>query len=378
MKVHYINILLFALPLNILLHNQRNHKSTTNHTPTIPTTRLLCECKLYAPAYYDNDPQMKEVMENFNKQTQQRFHEYDDRMVEKRKHCKDKCDKEIQKIILKDKLEKQMAQQLTRLETKIDTGDIPTCISEKSLADKTENFCLNCGINVGGGVTLSSGILGGIGAVAVNAWKPKALEDAIAAALKASATKISAAGIEAGEAAGMEFVIKALKHFGVQKIVPEIGEKISSTGHYTNIINFFDFIYGEYNETCTSLLNDFETPSKCNDIMTYFGMIKSDGSPYGTPAPTAIRQGLNLINHKAAMSAKIAAKTATDKLTAEITAEQTTLIEGGFNSSITSIYASIIVIMIIVLIMVIIYLILRYRRKKKMKKKLQYIKLLEE
>ncbi|SOV83955.1 rifin PIR protein, putative [Plasmodium reichenowi] len=86
MKVNYINILLFALPLNILVHNQRNHKSTTpHHTPKITTTRLLCECELYAPANYDNDTEMKKVMENFNKQTQQRFHEYDDRMVEKTK-----------------------------------------------------------------------------------------------------------------------------------------------------------------------------------------------------------------------------------------------------------------------------------------------------
>ncbi|KYN92985.1 rifin, partial [Plasmodium reichenowi] len=92
---------------------------------------------------------MKEVMENFNKQTQQRFHEYDDRMKTTRQKCKDKCDKEIQKIILKDKLEKHMAEQLTTLETKINTDDIPTCICEKSLADKTEKFCLNCGKNMG-------------------------------------------------------------------------------------------------------------------------------------------------------------------------------------------------------------------------------------
>ncbi|ETW32268.1 hypothetical protein PFFCH_00318 [Plasmodium falciparum FCH/4] len=98
---------------------------------------------------YDNDPQMKEVMENFIKQTQQRFHEYDERMVEKRMQCKDKCDKEIQKIILKDKLEKQMAQQLTTLETKIDTNDIPTCVCEKSMVDKMEKNCMKCAQNLG-------------------------------------------------------------------------------------------------------------------------------------------------------------------------------------------------------------------------------------
>ncbi|SOV84075.1 rifin PIR protein, putative [Plasmodium reichenowi] len=146
MKVHYINILLFALSLNILLlssqvYNQRNHKSSTpRHTPKIPTTRLLCECELYAPANYDSDPQMKEVIENFNKQTQQRFEEYDERMKTTRQKCKEQCDKEIQKIILKDKLEKQMEEQLSTLETKIHTDDIPTCVCKKSVAEKTEKF----------------------------------------------------------------------------------------------------------------------------------------------------------------------------------------------------------------------------------------------
>ncbi|CDO61834.1 rifin, partial [Plasmodium reichenowi] len=84
MKVHYINILLFVIHLNILEHNQRNHRRTTPHTPKIPTNRSLCECELYAPVNYDKDHEMKEVMDNFNKQTQQRFHEYDERMKEKR------------------------------------------------------------------------------------------------------------------------------------------------------------------------------------------------------------------------------------------------------------------------------------------------------
>ncbi|EUT82881.1 hypothetical protein PFAG_03630, partial [Plasmodium falciparum Santa Lucia] len=153
MKIHYINILLFAVPLNILLlssqvYNQRNHNVTLHKSTT--TLRLLCECELYAPSNYDNDPHMKEVMEIFDRQTSERFHEYDERMKTTRQKCKDKCDKEIQKIILKDKLEKQMAQQLTTLDPNITTEDIPTCICEKSLADKTEKFCLNCGKTMGG------------------------------------------------------------------------------------------------------------------------------------------------------------------------------------------------------------------------------------
>ncbi|KYN92981.1 rifin, partial [Plasmodium reichenowi] len=50
------------------------HKKTPYSKPHYtPTTRLLCECELYSPANYYNDPEMKKVMENFNKQTEERF-----------------------------------------------------------------------------------------------------------------------------------------------------------------------------------------------------------------------------------------------------------------------------------------------------------------
>ena len=73
----------------------------------------------YIHAIYDNDPQMKAVMDNFNKQTQERFHEYDEPDARTtRQKCKEQCDKEIQKIVLKDKMEKQLwHEQLTTLET---------------------------------------------------------------------------------------------------------------------------------------------------------------------------------------------------------------------------------------------------------------------
>ncbi|CDO62033.1 rifin, partial [Plasmodium reichenowi] len=164
MKVHYINILLLALPLNILVYNQWNHKSTTPH-PT-PSTRLLCECELYEPANYDNDQEMKRVMENFNRQTSQRFKEYDERLQSKRKKCKEQCDKEIQKIILKDKLEKELMDKFATLHTDIQSDAIPTCVCEKSLADKVEKGCLRCTQNLGGIVAPSSGVLAGIGEAA--------------------------------------------------------------------------------------------------------------------------------------------------------------------------------------------------------------------
>ncbi|EUT78017.1 hypothetical protein PFAG_05922 [Plasmodium falciparum Santa Lucia] len=377
MKVHYINILLFALPLNILIYNQRNHKSTTPHTPKIPTTRLLCECDIYT-SIYDNDPQMKNVIQQFEDRTSQRFHEYDERMKTTRQKCKDKCDKEIQKIVLKDKMEKQMAQQLTTLETKITTEDIPTCICEKSLADKTEKFCLNCGVQLGGGVLQASGLLGGIGGLAVNAWKPKALDAAIKAALKANDAKILAAGFKAGNTRGMEIVRFGLEHFRVDKLFPGIYKTFVNKGNYSEITNIASTINEKYSMTCLSLKRGFTAPTECIEFQYNVGIFIKGSKTPGPPGSTAIPKALNRLFGEATQAAEAAAEVAKKSVTTGITEKETVLLEAGFNNSITSIYASIISIVVIVLIMVIIYLFLRYRRKKKMKKKLQYIKLLEE
>ncbi|ETW43228.1 hypothetical protein PFNF135_02143 [Plasmodium falciparum NF135/5.C10] len=377
MKVHYINILLFALPLNILFlssqaHN-KNKPSITPHTPKIPSTRLLCECDLYMPNY-DSDPEMKSVMENFNEQTQHRFHEYDDRMKEKRQKCKEQCDKEIQKIILKDKLEKQMEQQLITLETKIDTGDIPTCICEKSLADKTEKFCLNCGINVGGGVTLSSGVLGEIGEAAISAWKTTE----IAAATKAAIAEGAAKGLAAGEAKGMQIVIGVLKSFGVEDVCPEIFKSILKMSRYTDVTNFGGAIATKYKDTCTSLVSDFEAPAACEGFEYNFGIFIKGSKIPGPPANSSVPNMLNLLVDKAKLTATDVTKTTTKEVTKAAIETSKKAIEATSYNWYTTIAYSIIAIVVIVLIMVIIYLILRYRRKKKMKKKLQYIKLLKE
>ncbi|CDO61787.1 rifin [Plasmodium reichenowi] len=374
MKVHYINILLFALPLNILKHNQRNHKNPTPHTQT---NRSLCECELYAPANYDSDPQMKSVMENFNKQTQQRLHEYDERMKTTRQKCKDKCDKEIQKIILKDKLEKELMDKFATLQTDIQSDAIPTCVCEKSLADKTEQFCLNCGVNVGGGVTLSSGVLGAIGASAVTAWKPKALEAAITAAKEAAAVKIVSAAKAAGNAKGMEIVTTFLEKWSVNDIYHGICEEISRIGHFTRVTDFAEIIFAKKEVFC-SMGVDTSRDAICRNLNIGFGIKNAAGDSIGPPGSTPIIQTLNGLVVDAEGAAAKAAEAESTRVIAGITKKQTALIEGGFNSSITSIYAAIIAIVVIVLIMVIIYKILRYRRKKKMKKKLQYIKLLKE
>ncbi|SOV75769.1 rifin PIR protein, putative [Plasmodium reichenowi] len=369
MNVHYINTLLFALPLNILAHNQRNHKSTTHHTPKIQTTRILCE--LYAPANYDNDPQMKEIVENFNKQTQERFHEYDDRMIEKRKQCKEKCDKEIQKIILKDKLEKELMDKFATLDTDIQSDAIPTCVCEKSVADKMEKGCLRCAGVLGGGVMPAFGTIGGTALYALSQLKPYALFTAAKYAMFKGAAK----GIAAGKSAGMDVVIGVLKDRGIAEYCPQIFEQIQKIEKFFELKNFAGAIIKRHGEIC-SMTTSGDNPL-CIPFEIKLGTRLPDKS-YSTPVRQLVPKMLDRVVYKAEQAAATKTTEVSSTTYTNIMTKQTALIEGGFNSTTTSIYVSIIAIVVIVLIMIIIYLILRRRRKKKMKKKLQYIKLLEE
>nr|SPJ13305.1 rifin PIR protein,putative [Plasmodium sp. DRC-Itaito] len=335
MKVHYINILLFAHALNILAHN-KNKPSITHHKST---TRLLCECELNAPANYDSDPEMKSVMDNFNKQTQQRFHEYDERMKTTRQKCKEQCDKEIQKIILKDKLEKQMAQQLTILNPNITTENIPTCVCEKSIADKTEKFCLNCGKNMG--------VIAPWWGLVCGAW--------YAGWTNYVATTVAKAATDAGIKAGVKMGFQGLREF------PYLSEliKVSEIKSLINSSNYANK---------TTYVNIIEQV-KSTDFSGKAATIKENFCKW-----VSMRRGGE--SHLVERAEKIAEEAAG---MAEYAKNQ--VLEAAAhttNALTTTITASIIAIVVIVLIMLIIYLILRHRRKKKMKKKLQYIKLLEE
>ncbi|KOB88496.1 hypothetical protein PFDG_02505 [Plasmodium falciparum Dd2] len=369
MKVHYINILLFALPLNILVSSKKNTyiKYNTLNTKLIRAHRTLCECELYALSNYDNDPEMKEVMQQFDRQSSQRFLEYDEHMQEKRRKCKDKCDKEIQKIILKDRIEKELAQELITLETKITTEDIPTCICEKSLADKTEKFCHNCGYGLGS-IAPNIGLLGGPG---IYGWKIAVLESVKEFAAKAGAAK----GAVAGEAAGKNAIIGALQnHFKIHSLNGISLESFFTSTSYTEVTKLAIAIDTEMDASCG--LSSFGTHTIC----ALRGKLDLVAVPGRTMVnqKDAITKEITKFVGKAKGTANFKAAQVSSETSSKIIANETALIEAGFNSSITSINASIIAIVVIVLIMVIIYLILRYRRKKKMKKKLQYIKLLEE
>ncbi|SOV76098.1 rifin PIR protein, putative [Plasmodium reichenowi] len=375
MKVHYFNILCIVLPLNILVSSPTKNPSIAHHTPKIPTNRSLCECELYAPANYDNDPQMKRVMENFNKQTQQRFHEYDERMQEKRKECKERCDKEIQKIILKDKLEKELMDKFATLQTDIQSDAIPTCVCENSIADKVEKGCLRCGGVFGGGIAPSVGVLGGIGEAAISAWKVAALKVAFAAARKAGVAK----GLAAGNARGVEIVTYFLEQSSVKALIPEIWEEISSINHYNKVINFAELIFTKKSAIC-SVGADSSLDSMCLNFDFSFGIRIRTGTRVinGPPGSEPVINTLNGLVEKAKLTATTEAADVISTTTPKIINEKTAVINTIYMGKHSAIIASIVAIVVIVLIMVIIYLILRYRRKKKMKKKLQYIKLLEE
>ncbi|SCM18901.1 PIR protein, putative [Plasmodium sp.] len=371
MNVHCINILLFAVPLNILANTHKKPSITPRH---IQTNRLLCECELFAPQNYDNDPEMKRVMQQFHDRTTQRFQEYDESLHEKRQVCKDTCDKEIQKIILKDKLEKELTEKFATLQTDIHSDAIPTCICEKSMADKVEKACLKCTQNLGGIVAPSLGVLGGIPEGALSVWKPAALKLAFAAAKKAGA----AAGKIAGDAKHMEVVIESLKILGVEDLIPGIYDTISSTSHYANVSNISHYIYAKFDGTCLSLSNSFSRPAACTTFEYNFGIFTKGSNIPGPPAIRAIPNMLNKIAEKAELSAKAAAKISAKEATEAAIETNTGAIQATTTTYYTAIIAAVVAIVVIVLIMLIIYLILRYLRKKKMKKKLQYIKLLEE
>ncbi|EUR69665.1 hypothetical protein PFBG_03689 [Plasmodium falciparum 7G8] len=372
MKVLYINILLFALPLNILvILSHVGYPTNTYIRPYTPTTtsRLLCECDIYT-SMYDNDPEMKSVMKNYNRQTSDRFKKYDERMQDKRKKCKEQCDKEIQKIVLKDKLEKELIQKFSTLETNIDTNDMPTCVCKKSLADKTEKFCLNCGLGIGSGVLQASSLLGGIGQLGLDAWKAAAL---------VTAKKLAAeAGVAAGEAARIPAAIKAVIE-GIRSTIPIENLRFVSLElfidkrNYTMVELLSDAFNNQYILKCQTLrsVSGIE-PSICTTFET-LGHVEGP-SHVAVSTRDAIVAKLNQIVADAKGAAALKVGEVTASKTAAVETRYIAAVDATYTSYQTAIIASIVAILVIVLVMVIIYLILRYRRKKKMKKKLQYIK----
>ncbi|KNG76196.1 rifin [Plasmodium falciparum IGH-CR14] len=207
MKVQYSKILLFALPLYILVsyyEYSKNKLYIKAHTATT-TWRVLSESDPYMPNY-GNDDDMKSVKEIFDRQTSQRFEEYNERIKDKRKKCKEQCDKDIQKIIEKDKI-------------------------EKSLTEKVEKVCLRCGFGLGG----IGGGVGIFGAIAVNEWTKAAM---LVAAQKGIDAGIAKAFLEFKSA----FPLETLGGVPLQEII--------TAENFNKNMFFIQEIIKEYNRMC--------------------------------------------------------------------------------------------------------------------------------
>ncbi|SCM18917.1 PIR protein, putative [Plasmodium sp.] len=364
---------MFALLLNILVYIQRNHKSITHHATNenpIKTHRSLCECQLFAPQNYDNDPEMKSVMKDFGRQTSQRFREYDERMTKNRQKCKDQCDKDIQKIILKDKIEKELKEKLATLEANINTKDLPICECEKSLTDKVEKGCLGCGV-FGSGIAPNVGLFG---EVALGAWKTAALVTAKKLAAEAGAAK----GLAEGTQAGIEAIVDLLgSDFGLSTIDVENMGLVFNAQNYKDFQFIYQAVYTEYQKSSCMTSGTVAHKPICDLVyektkyaMNVTGEAVSNRDVIESTVKTMVSQTETI--------AEARTEALTEEAIATLTDLKTGMVQTTYMGYQTVIISSIVAVLVIVLVMVIIYLILRYRRKTKMKKKLQYIKLLRE
>ncbi|SPJ08229.1 rifin PIR protein, putative [Plasmodium sp. DRC-Itaito] len=340
MKLHCSKILLIFLPLNILLtsssyaHNNNNEPYIIQHHTQ--TNRSLCECDKQS-SNYNKDEDIKSVKEHFDRQTSQRLREYDERMQDKRQKRKEERDKNIQKIIEKDK-------------------------REKSLADKVEKGCLRCGCGLGG-VAASVGVFGGLGVYGSKTA-------AIAAATDAAIAEVAAAGEAARIPEIIKEVIAGLQEIGVSiQGVPGL-QSLFTPNTYPSASVIAHAINRQYNASSCIIGGPGAREPFCSWVREIFGAAEKIPGKANL-ASESIKMGVeNIISN---------AKTvATKKVTATLTEQKTTEIAATSYSSYSAIGYSVLAILIIALVMIIIYLVLRYRRKKKMKKKAQYTKILNQ
>ncbi|SOV76029.1 rifin PIR protein, putative [Plasmodium reichenowi] len=322
MKLHSSKILLFFIPLNILVtlyhaHNTNKPSITTPHHTQ--TNRSLCECDIQS-TNCDKGADMKSAKEQFDYSTSQRFEEYEERMKEKRQKRKEQRDKNIQKIIENDRM-------------------------EKSLAEKIEKGCLRCGCGLGGGVLPVWGLVSGL-------WYAT-LSQYVSTTLVKEATE---AGIKAGLKVGLEKVMKIVH--------PSVSSQTFTTPAIEELQPFTTGISGDN----VTLYGIFKFINSNTSVQ-----LRNRHQPFFTTVNTMVEKGLSGFNESYPTEAKA--------VTTALNEAQTGILTKGVNATstlTTGITASIVAIVVIVLVMVIIYLVLRYRRKKKMKKKAKYTKLLKE
>ncbi|SCM18793.1 PIR protein [Plasmodium sp.] len=163
---------------------------------------------------------MKSVKENFNRHTSQRFEEYNKRMQEKRQKCKEQCEKDIQKIIVKDKI-------------------------QKSLAEKVETCCLKCGCVLGGAVAPVWGLVSGL---VYAGWSHYVTQTAI----------------QKGIEAGVSLAVQELKGFSSLYRLISISkiENFVTPTNYFHKMSFVKFVQDVYNTKC--LDEGLSTEPFCN------------------------------------------------------------------------------------------------------------------
>ncbi|EWC89896.1 hypothetical protein PFNF54_01303 [Plasmodium falciparum NF54] len=168
-------------------------------------------------------------MHDFDRQTSQRFEEYNERMNKNRQKCREQCDKDIQEIIAKDKI-------------------------QKSLAVKVEKGCLRCGCGLGG-VAAGVGIFGALGTYG---WKIAATAMAYETAKQA----VIQAGIDAAIAQiKIKHIFKALSNITLSNFINE--------SNYNTIDGLFNAIMNAIHSTKNTCPN-YNGPMYrvCNGIVT--------------------------------------------------------------------------------------------------------------
>ncbi|SOV78730.1 rifin PIR protein, putative [Plasmodium reichenowi] len=315
MKLQYTKILLFFFPLNILVTSYQEHnKNKTSITPHhTQTNRSFCECDIQS-SIYDKDADIKSVKENFDDRTSQRLREYDERMQEKRQKRKEERDKNIQKIIEKDKM-------------------------DKSLAEKVEIGCLRCGCGLGG-VAASVGLFGGLG---IYGWKTAATATAMAE------------GAAKGAQEGVKVLINKLKDaFPIPNLFDPSFQKAITTKNYLDTTIIVEHVKVFYKS-----LSQSELASK-----EYLLLLSYKNIPEAEATQRLVESAKIIVGEVKNIASEETVKATAIEMETLKTGELAEIAETSY-SSYSAIGYSVLAILIIVLVLIIIYLVLRYRRKKK-------------
>ncbi|ETW45947.1 hypothetical protein PFMALIP_05990, partial [Plasmodium falciparum MaliPS096_E11] len=191
--------------------------------------------------------------------------------------------------------------------------------------------------------------VGLIGAVAVNAWKPKALELAIEEALKAGATEIAAAANAAGKAAGLDAVIEGIKDvFITDKLTTKTLQSFFNSKPYTDVSNVIDIITRNKAAFCAVQVT-LDT-DMCTQININLGTMLENGRSVLTDRTAISQKAQEIVTQGTKAAEATKAQVAADgKLAIETTQQK--VIEAASYNLYSAIGYSILAILIIVLIM---------------------------